>query len=334
MTLEVEDLSSGPTIHDLTRPYYVAWWITNRCNLICTHCINDSGPFNQFEDELSEHEMMRVCREILELEVPYGSLTGGEPLLHKNFFKIAEILSDGGVSLNIETDGQLVNKEVARRIAKIGVRSVQVSIDGATQQTYGIIRRTISGVASLSKALEAIKLLSEEGVMVTVSFAPTRYSINEAGKLIDMVYELGARVINTGRLMRVGRAAQNWRWLSPTEEQYRAFFDTLRKKAKEYMGKLRIVYYPYSVVEELKYRLNNPAASFVIMPNGKVKMMGSMPFICADLRRHSLREAWERYKLAWRSPAVKEFIEKVQEDESLLAKNNDLVEIEVEQLTV
>lgn len=145
-----------------------------------------------------------------------------------------------------------------------------------------------------------------------------------------MTAGLGVKRFYTGRLIRVGRAAYNWKWLNPSEEQYKSFFETLQGKAEEYAGRLKIIYYPYTVSYELGFRLTNPAASFVILPNGKVKMMGATPFLCADLRRQSLREAWERYKLAWKSPAVAEFISRVQRDDGLLATNNQFVELNIE----
>ncbi len=334
MSLQIEELAAEPSLDLLSGPYYVAWWITNRCNLLCVHCINDSGPYHSFEDELATHEIERVSEQLVEAGVSQMALTGGEPMIHKDFFRVAGYLCDHGIALNVETDGQLINREVAKKLARLGLRSVQVSVDGATQETYGLMRRTVTGSADLSRTLGAITLLASEGAYVAVNFAPTRFSIHEVGTLIDMLAGLGVKRFYTGRLIRVGRAAYNWKWLNPTEEQYRSFFETLQRKAGEYAGKLKIIYYPYTVAYELGFRLANPAASFVILPNGKIKMMGAMPFLCADLRRHGLREAWERYKLAWKVPAVAEFINRVQRDDSLLATNNQFVELNLEPTTI
>ena len=327
MSVEIEQLGVDPSLDDLSGPYYVAWWITNRCNLLCVHCINDSGPYHQFEGELSGQQIEKVCRELVELGVPQGSITGGEPMIHKDFFRIAQYLSDHGMSLNVESDGQLINREVAKKIARLELRSMQISVDGARQETYGLMRRTVTGSAELSRVVGAIKMLVEEGVNISVNFVPTRFSVNEVGGVIDMVAGLGAKMFYTGRMMRVGRAAGNWKWLNPSEQQYEAFFETLQEKAKEYDGQMRIIYYPFTVMHELKFRLANPAASFVILPNGKIKMIAALPFLCADLKEHSLREAWERYKQGWKHPMIKEFIARIQEDETLLSQNNQFVDL-------
>ena len=44
---------------DLGAPLYVAWQITNECNLACLHCIEESGPGKAFQDELTERRSSR-----------------------------------------------------------------------------------------------------------------------------------------------------------------------------------------------------------------------------------------------------------------------------------
>ena len=45
-------LDAGDHARDLGAPLYVAWQITNECNLACLHCIEESGPGKAFKDEL------------------------------------------------------------------------------------------------------------------------------------------------------------------------------------------------------------------------------------------------------------------------------------------
>ena len=90
---------------------------------------------------------------------------------------------------------------------------------------------------------------------------------------------------------------------------------------------MKVYYYPSDIIEELKYRLQQPAASLLIVPNGKVKLISALPFICGDLKKHSLREVWQNYKKAWRQPAVVEFADKVIADPKLLAESNNWIEI-------
>ncbi|MEW5694142.1 MAG: hypothetical protein AB1765_12715, partial [Candidatus Hydrogenedentota bacterium] len=150
----------------------------------------------------------------------------------------------------------------------------------------------------------------------------TKFNIHEIGELIDLSYSLGIYGVYTGKIMRVGRAAQNWDILAPSEKDYETFFEVLTKKVDQYQGKMRIYYYPYDVIEELKYRSRYPAASLLVIPNGKVKLIGPLPFVCGELRRFSLSQLWENYKKAWFLPVVQDFVKKAVDDPRLLGESN------------
>jgi MoaA/NifB/PqqE/SkfB family radical SAM enzyme len=80
----------GAEAEDLAAPLYVAWQITNECNLACLHCIEESGPGKAFADELDTAQLFSVLDQLLDHQVPYMSFSGGEPMLHPQFFKMVE----------------------------------------------------------------------------------------------------------------------------------------------------------------------------------------------------------------------------------------------------
>ena len=133
--------------------------------------------------------------------------------------------------------------------------------------------------------------------------------------------------IHSGEIMRIGRAAQNWDILCPSEQEYEKFFEILKQKQAQYDGLMKVYYYPFDVIEELKYRLEHPSASLLVIPNGKAKLIGPLPFICGDLRQHSLAEIWQRYQDAWKQPQVIDFTKKVIEDTELLKEANKWVQL-------
>src|SRR5437762_2090370 len=55
---------------DLLAPLYVAWQITNECNLACLHCIEESGPGKAFGDELDEAQVFNILDQLMDHEVP------------------------------------------------------------------------------------------------------------------------------------------------------------------------------------------------------------------------------------------------------------------------
>lgn len=308
---------------DLRAPLFIAWQINSECNLGCLHCCEEAG--HSIPGSLQKEEILSFLEQIVELEVPYVALSGGEPLLHPDFFEICEFLRRHKISLKVETNGEFIDREVAQRIAQLGFRSVQVSLDGAEPSSHERLR--LNG--NWEKAVEAIRLLKNFGVNTEIVFVPTKFNLYDIGKLIDLANSLGVFGVYTGKIMRIGRAAQNWEILAPSEEEYQKFFEILNQKAEEYDGKMKVYYYPYDVIEELKYRLEYPAASLLVLPNGKVKLIGPLPFVCADLRKQSLQQAWENYKKAWRDSEVIEFAQKVIEDPELLALSNKWRELKL-----
>src|SRR5207247_5010769 len=109
--------------------------------------------------------------------------------------------------------------EVAERLAELPIRSIQVSLDGDTEEVY---RRQRPG-ASLAKAHAACRAVRAAGLPLEVTFAPTRLNIHEALLVIKRARALGAFRFNTGRLMRIGTAARLWDGLEPSADEYRLF---------------------------------------------------------------------------------------------------------------
>ena len=297
---------AGATESDeLAAPLYVAWQITNECNLACLHCIEESGPGKAFADELGEDEVFRVLDQIIEQQIPYLSFSGGEPMLHPHFFRMVEHVCASGAQLKVETNGHYLDAANCERLRALGVKAVQLSLDGATRATFNRMR--VRG--EFATALDGARNLRAAGVPIEINFSPTRFNIDEIGAAIDLAYELGADSFYSGRTMYTGNAVKTWHLVAPSEEQYRAFFDTLHAKAVEYGGRMRVHFHEIGLLEELRYRLQHPAALLIVLPNGLVKLINALPFVCGDLRREPLAAIWTHFRNAWQDPRVAQFIE-------------------------
>jgi MoaA/NifB/PqqE/SkfB family radical SAM enzyme len=178
----------------LAAPLLVSWQITRDCDLCCLHCCTESAPGKGLPDELNADEAMRVAEDIIRLGVPYVMLCGGEPLVVPHFLALAEKLGRAGVHLKIETNGQRFDAIVAERLARLPVRSVQISLDGDTEATYA--RQRVG--ASLAKAHAACRAVRAAGMPLEITFAPTRINLREAEQVIARARDLGAFRFNTG----------------------------------------------------------------------------------------------------------------------------------------
>lgn len=302
----------------LKAPLLVSWQLTRECDLCCLHCCTDSAPGKRLTDELDANEAMDLAREIAANDVPYVMLCGGEPLIVPHFFDIAETLGNAGTQLKIESNGQSLDGQTARRLAALPIRSVQISLDGDTQSVYA--RQRPGG--SLASAHAACREIKNVDLPLEITFAPTRLNIHEAEAVLERAVALGAFRFNTGRLMRIGTAARLWDRLEPSAQQYAEFRAMLQRRERLLSRSMEICYLPFSIEDGLRASSQSAPATLLVLPNGRVKVASALPFICADLRSQSLAEAWLAYREAWRTPQVRDAVKRVLRDPSRLAEAN------------
>ena len=290
---------------DLGAPLYVAWQVTNECNLACLHCIEESGPGKAFRDELDEGQIFNILEQFMDHQIPYLSFSGGEPMVHPHFFKMVEYVCSRDGELKIETNGHFLTPENCARLKELGVKAVQVSLDGATRATFNRMR--IRG--EFNVAIDGVRNLQAAGVPIEINYSPTCFNVHEIGTAVDLAHELGAYSFYTGRTMYTGNAVKAWHKLALTEEQYVEFFETLHRKTEEYRGRMRVHFHEMGLLEELRYRVHHPAALLIVLPNGLVKLINALPFICGDLRQQSLADIWANFQRAWKDPRIAQFID-------------------------
>ncbi|MBM4034242.1 MAG: radical SAM protein, partial [Planctomycetes bacterium] len=218
----------GAAAENYSAPLFIAWQLNSECNLNCLHCCEEAGA--AFPDQMSREQMLRLCGEFAEADVPYVALSGGEPLLCPHFWDVLGALRSSRISVKIETNGEFIGDPVARRLAALRLRSVQVSLDGASARCHEALREH----GDWQQVIHAATRLRAEGANVEIVFVPTRLNVHEVGRAVDLAASLGAYGFYTGKLMRIGRAAQNWGKLCPSDAQYAEFFATLDAKKQQY----------------------------------------------------------------------------------------------------
>jgi MoaA/NifB/PqqE/SkfB family radical SAM enzyme len=287
-------------ISAFSAPLMVSWQFTQECDLACLHCCTDSWPGGRLRDELSAEEALAVAEQIAAAEVPYVLFGGGEAAGVPHFFATAEALGHAAVYLKVETNGQRLKAQDLARLARLSVRSIQVSLDGTTQQAYGRLRPA----ASLQAAVETCRRVRDAGLPLEVTFAPTRFNVLEAEAVMDLALELGAFRFNTGALMRLGRAARLWDVLEPSSQDYGQFLRLLGRKERELAGRMEVCYRPFHLRQGVEEWLREPPGTLSVQADGKVRVSAVLPFLCGDLRHDSLAEVWDAYRSACGSADV------------------------------
>jgi len=115
--------------------------VTDRCNFRCRYCMPEQGlPWLQREELLSYEELSRVIGLLAEMGVRDVRLTGGEPLLRKELWRLVEQVAPLVDDLSLTTNGVLLPQQVEQLVAA-GLRRVNVSLDSLDPQRFEQITR-------------------------------------------------------------------------------------------------------------------------------------------------------------------------------------------------
>ena len=180
----------------------VAWEMTRRCNLKCVHC--RAGASERVDDnELTFQQGLRLIDEIREVGTPILIMTGGEPLLRKDFFPLADHAIKSGLRAVIATNGALVTREIAGEIAGVGIPRASVSLDGPTATDHDAFR----GVpGAFENSLNGIDFLKSAGVDVQINTTLTRRNRSQLKEMVRLAEKLQAKAFHVFLLVPTGRA--------------------------------------------------------------------------------------------------------------------------------
>ena len=205
--------------------------LTLRCNEHCFHC--GSSCEYTGEEKLSADDYRRILMEVKEdfdISRIMLNITGGEPLLRKDFFEIMMTAKDLGYKWGMTSNGTLITKETARKLKEAGMRTISISIDGL-EETHDVLRGLKGGY---HRAMEGIQNLIDENAFdhIQVTTVINHHNIDQLDDLFEIMDHLDIdswRVIN---LEPIGRALERPD-LMCTKEDYVRLFDFIREKRRE-----------------------------------------------------------------------------------------------------
>lgn len=175
-------------------PEIVQISLTYRCNLRCKMCsIVDLLPQ---QEELSTEQIFHIIDQAAGYGIKQMLLTGGEPFLRRDIFRISEYAYNKGLRSIITTNGVLINNNTAEAIADSGANHIHFSIDGLEDTNdffrgKGVFKKIIEAITILNKQRKSKQPLST-GIACTVMDT----NVKELYKLVRLADELDVNAIN------------------------------------------------------------------------------------------------------------------------------------------
>ena len=189
--------------------FFIQWHLTEKCNLRCKHCYQEG----QKMEEMSFADVKSIVGEVSHMisswEEAYSikfsrsfNVTGGEPFLRHDIFYILEEMGSYGFDLYLLSNGTLITNEISRALAALGVKGVQVSIEGPES-----VHDEIRGRGSFSSSLNGIASLLGAGVQVSLNTTLSKTNAGYFMQMVDLASSLGVHKLGFARLVPSGRGS-------------------------------------------------------------------------------------------------------------------------------
>ncbi len=305
----------------LSAPFLVVWNYTNACNLRCKHCYQNAKK--PLANELSTEERLDIVDQLNDLGTVALAFSGGEPLMRSDFWEVARYAAEKGMYVSLATNGTMLTSETCARLVEIGVRYVEVSIDGAKPATHdrfrGVKGAWLQAVKGILNACEHSELF------LCVASTITKHNFQELEALIKLAKELGARRFIAFNYIPTGRGKYSkeldpdpWMREEMLKILYRHMianlssgFDVLttapqysRVCLEQRKGPFAVAHFGTGMLTEKMQILADLIGGCgagrtycAIQPDGAVTPCVFIPVTAGNLREQSFSEIWHKSKV-------------------------------------
>ncbi|EZQ10693.1 radical SAM protein [Candidatus Acidianus copahuensis] len=212
----------------------VTWNMTYKCNLNCAHCYINAGPDK--EDIVSTEEGKRIIDQIANIGSPLLIMSGGEPLMRRDFLTLAYYAKSKGLRLALSTNGTLISERIAKELKEIGFMYVGVSLDSPDPAWHDKFRGMKN---AFSMTINGIRNAINAGLDVGLRFTLTRDNIDLLDDYMSLALSLGVSRITFYHISASGRG-KNLKDMAYSPVQYKKFMDKLIDYAKKLKGRVEI----------------------------------------------------------------------------------------------
>ena len=161
--------------------------VTSKCNLQCEYCHN--SEYSNRKDDMTTEEILQLIRDIKK-RYPINKilLTGGEPLVNKDIFKIIEQISMLGIKADLVSNGTLLTEKIVRQLERSGLQRIRLSVDeiGETSEL-----RSTAKPNEIWRIARMIKEVSNIEVCIHTVCSPT--NVTQLFDVYLMTLNVGAK---------------------------------------------------------------------------------------------------------------------------------------------
>jgi radical SAM protein with 4Fe4S-binding SPASM domain len=297
------DLALWQTMKERHIPFSFDLEITARCNNDCRHCYIclPAGDAVVKSREMNIEEIKKIASQAAEMGAVWCLITGGEPLLREDFEEIYMSLKRQGLLVSVFTNACLIREEHVKLFAKYPPRDIEVTVYGTSKDTYEAVTRKPGSFAAFRHGLD---MLLKSKVKVRLKAMALRANAHEMPEMARFCRENTKDYFRFDPLLHLrfdGNTKRNEeikaQRLSPKEIAAIEQADIERFGALQ-KGCDRLIFPGTQHINcNHLFHCGAGMGSFSVSYNGFFRLCSSLwhPECIFDLRKGSLREAWERF---------------------------------------
>lgn len=184
-------------------PQVVDIEITNACNMRCLHCGSRSGKCRQ--NEMSTADLKNLVNELVGLGAESIALTGGEPLMRRDWSELVSHIRSCGVLCCLLTNGYLITPDVLKTAVEVDLNGFSISLDGL-EDTHDHIRQT---TGAWRRATNAMRLIKEQSsIRFAVETTLSGINLHELEQVHNLVSTTGCHQWRVQLANSVGRMSE------------------------------------------------------------------------------------------------------------------------------
>lgn len=208
---------------------YLRISLLERCNLRCTYCMPEEGI--QLRDKaefMTQEELLLITRQFVKMGIKKIRLTGGEPLIKKNFSAIIKELSQLPVELTLTTNAVILDRFIAD-LKTANVQKLNISLDSLNEARFNAISRR----NNFKKILDNIFLAVNNGFDVKLNVVLMK-GVND-DEIIDFIQLSHHNKINIRFIEFMPFNGNEWDWSNTVS------FQSIMDSVEQYFGKEMIL---------------------------------------------------------------------------------------------
>lgn len=182
-------------------PVVIVWNYTNRCNLNCIHCHQNSGETE--EKELTTKEVFKVIDKLGDEGISILTFSGGEPLIRSDVFDAIKRADDKDILCTIASNGTMMTKQIVEKLKKSGIRRIEIGLDGCRAETHDFLRNTPGAFEATLQGIKNCAKIGFDEICATMTLHAKNFT--ELQGTVELAEDLGVNRFYLNRLIPAGR---------------------------------------------------------------------------------------------------------------------------------